>query len=227
MKKVYLILVMACMFGNVQHASAQSFLEKLGSAASSLLGGSKENTSANSTVNTITNIASMLLGTKAVSAESLQGTWVYSQPSVAFESENVLSSIGGVAASSKIENSLAGLLGKVGFTSGKLELTLNADSTGYVTTNTGKKIDFTWSVEETNMTMTFPLTKKTVQMNAKLSAGTLQVALKADKLLTLVSTISEKASSVNSTAATINSLVKGVKGLYIGLKFTKKANAQN
>lgn len=224
MKKIYLLIVILALSGNVQQASAQSFLDKLGSAASSLLQ-NKEKTG--NTVSALTDIASKLLGKKDVSVASLQGTWTYNKPCVAFESENVLTSIGGVAASSKIENSLDAALTKVGFTGGRLQLTLNADSTGCVTTTSGKKVQFTWSVNKADMTLTFPIIKKTVHMNVKQSLGSLQLALNAEKLLTLATAISEKASTVNSTAAGINSMIKDVKGLYVGLKFTKKTDAKN
>ena len=59
-------------------------------------------------------------------------------------------------------------------------------------------------------------------MNAKLTESELQLAMKADKLLTLLNTITEKTSTVNSSLGTLNTLTKNVKGMYMGLKFTKK-----
>ncbi len=207
--------IVALMSGT-QTASAQGWLDRLGSAASSLLGGN-----GNETVDKLADVASMLLGNDSLSVNRLKGTWVYSEPCVAFESENVLTNIGGVAASSKLESTLEGLLGKVGFTAGQLQLTLNADSTGVITSR-GKDYSFQWRIEKTDIVLQFQVTKKEVRMNAKRTATSLQLSLKADKLLTLISTISEKAASVNSTAQGINAMVKNVKGMYIGLKFTPK-----
>lgn len=211
------ILALCC---NAQNVSAQSFLDKLGSTLSSLSGKQE-----NSTVSKITDIASQLLGTGAVHANSLQGTWSYEKPCIAFESENVLASLGGVAASTKLENSLNNILNKVGFSSGKIDLTLNADSTGCITLG-GKNTEFKWSIKESNLALTFPLTQKTVLMNAKISGGNLRLAMNADKLLTIINTVSEKASSINSTASSINALIKNVKGMYVGLKFTKKTKSK-
>lgn len=211
------ILALCC---NAQNMSAQSFLDKLGSTLSSLSGKQE-----NSTVSKITDIASQLLGTGAVHANSLQGTWSYEKPCIAFESENVLASLGGVAASTKLENSLNNILNKVGFSSGKIDLTLNADSTGCITLG-GKNTEFKWSIKESNLALTFPLTQKTVLMNAKISGGNLRLAMNADKLLTIINTVSEKASSINSTASSINALIKNVKGMYVGLKFTKKTKSK-
>lgn len=59
-------------------------------------------------------------------------------------------------------------------------------------------------------------------MNAKVTGGTLQVAMNAEKLLTLVTTVTEKTSSLSTTMSTLNSLLKNVNGLYLGLKYTRK-----
>jgi hypothetical protein len=133
--------------------------------------------------------------------------------------------LGGVAASTKLENSLNNILNKVGFSSGKIELTLNADSTGCITLG-GKNTEFKWSIKESDLALTFPLTQKTVLMNAKISGGNLRLAMNADKLLTIINTVSEKASSINSTASSINAMIKNVKGMYVGLKFTKKTKSK-
>lgn len=222
MKKFRLVMIISvlALWGNTQNVSAQSFLEKLGGAISSLSGSKSGNA-----VGKITDIASQLLGTGTVNANSLQGTWSYEKPCIAFESENVLASMGGVAASAKLENSLNNILNKVGFTAGKIQLTLNADSTGCITVG-GKNTAFKWSVKESDLALTFPLTGKTVLMNAKITGGTLRVAMNAEKLLTIITTVSEKASSINSTASSINALIKNVKGMYVGLKFNKKTESK-
>ena len=90
----------------------------------------------------------------------------------------------------------------------------------------GKKTEFKWSIKESDLALTFPLTQKTVLMNAKISGGSLRLAMNADKLLTIINTVSEKASSINSTASSINALIKNVKGMYVGLKFTKKTKSK-
>ena len=162
-----------------------------------------------------------LLGTTDVSEKSLVGTWTYSQPSVAFESEDVLSNIGSSVVSSKVEKTMQNGLTKVGFTSGKVVMTLNEDKTGTITYN-GKSAKINWAVDGTNLKLTFPLLNQGVTMNAKLTGGELQLAMKSDKLLTLVKAITSKVGTANSTLGTLNTLTKNVKGMYMGLKFTKK-----
>lgn len=167
------------------------------------------------------NVVRNLLGTSKVSEKSLVGTWSYNQPCVAFESENVLTTVGSSMVSTKVEKTMQNGLTKVGFTSGKVVLTLKEDKTGIIKYN-GKAVDVNWAVDGTNLKLTFPLLNKGVSMNAKLSGSELQVAMKSDKLLTLLNAITEKAGTVNSSLGTLNTLTKNVNGMYMGLKFTKK-----
>lgn len=170
---------------------------------------------------TAANVVGNLLGTSKVSEKSLVGTWSYNQPGVAFESENVLATVGSSMVSTKIEKTMQNGLTKVGFTSGKVVMTLKEDKTGIIKYN-GKAVDVNWAVDGTNLKLTFPLLNKGVSMNAKLSGSELQVAMKSDKLLTLLNAITEKAGTVNSSLGTLNTLTKNVNGMYMGLKFTKK-----
>ncbi len=167
------------------------------------------------------NVVGNLLGTSKVSEKSLVGTWSYNQPCVAFESENVLTTVGSSMVSTKVEKTMQNGLTKVGFTSGKVVMTLKEDKTGIIKYN-GKAVDVNWAVDGTNLKLTFPLLNKGVSMNAKLSGSELQVAMKSDKLLTLLNAITEKAGTVNSSLGTLNTLTKNVNGMYMGLKFTKK-----
>ena len=162
-----------------------------------------------------------LLGTSKVSEKSLVGTWSYNQPCVAFESEDVLTTLGSSMVSKKVESTMQKGLTKVGFNSGKVVMTLKEDKTGTIEFN-GKNIIVNWAVDGSDLKLTFPIVDKGVTMNAKLTESELQLAMKADKLLTLLNTITEKTSTVNSSLGTLNTLTKNVKGMYMGLKFTKK-----
>ena len=162
-----------------------------------------------------------LLGTSKVSEKSLVGTWSYNQPCVAFESEDVLTTLGSSMVSKKVESTMQKGLTKVGFNSGKVVMTLKEDKTGTIEFN-GKNIIVNWAVDGSDLKLTFPIVDKGVTMNAKLSESELQLAMKADKLLTLLNAITEKTGTVNSSLGTLNTLTKNMKGMYMGLKFTKK-----
>ena len=195
---------------------------QLGDLLKNVAGEAINKATGNSTVgNVAADLVGNLLGTAEVTEKTLVGTWSYSQPCVAFESENVLASLGSSVVSTKVENTMQNGLTKVGFTSGKVIMTLKEDKTGTIQFN-GKAVDINWTVEETNLKRTFPLINKGVTMNAKLTGSELQLAMKSDKLLTLLNAITQKAGTVNSSLGTLNTLTKNVKGMYMGLKFTKK-----
>ena len=191
--------------------------------------------SGNSTVAAIGNI----LGTSSVSAANLTGTWSYSQPAVVFESKNVLTNVGTAAASSAIEKKLATYLTKAGFTKGKVQLILNEDKkNGYVVYNKSK-IPVNWSVSGSDLTLKVGtsavsaglaassklanLTKyNSFKMNVKKSGSELQVAMKADKLMSLLQSIMNAAGKADSSSlSSIAGLTKSIDGMYLGLKLTK------
>lgn len=195
---------------------------QLGDLLKNVAGEAVNKATGNSTVgNVAADLVGNLLGTAEVTEKTLVGTWSYSQPCVAFESENVLATLGSSVVSTKVEKTMQNGLTKVGFTSGKVVMTLNEDKTGTIQYN-GKPVNINWAVEGTNLKLTFPIINKGVTMNVKQTGGELQVAMKSDKLLTLLNAITEKAGTVNSSLGTLNTLTKNVKGMYMGLKFTKK-----
>ena len=214
MLKVALLALGMMVCGN---ANAQ-----LSNVLKSVAGTAISKTTGNSTAGDVaSDLIGNLLGTSKVSEKSLVGTWSYNQPCVAFESEDVLTTLGSSMVSKKVESTMQKGLTKVGFTSGKVVMTLKEDKTGTIEFN-GKNIIVNWVVDGSDLKLTFPIVDKGVTMNAKLTGSELQLAMKADKLLTLLNTITEKTSTVNSSLGTLNTLTKNVKGMYMGLKFTKK-----
>lgn len=174
-----------------------------------------------STASTVTDIVGNLLGSGKVSEASLKGTWEYTEPCIAFESDDVLSKIGGSVASSKIEDKFNSALTKAGIKPGNVTITFNTDKTFSMTV--GKKtLSGTFDVNGSELNLTFKTTRKTVKTNVKISLGTLQIAMNADKMLDIVSAIATKASAYSSQMATISSLLGNYKGMYLGMKFQKK-----
>ena len=118
---------------NTEQASQKATDQKTQSGLSSLSG--------------IGDFVAGLLGKDKVSKTSLVGTWSYKQPAVIFESENMLTNVGGMAAGKAAEEKLQGYLDKIGFTSGKVKMDFKEDGTGIVTYGS-KNIPFQWSVAE-------------------------------------------------------------------------------
>ena len=189
--------------------------EILGKAKEAIAGSS-------STAGTVTDVIGGLLGSGKLTEKSLAGTWVYTQPCVAFESESVLSNIGGSVASSKVEEKLKKGLEKAGIKSGKVTLTFNTDKTFAMTV--GKKsLSGTYEIDGSNVTLNFKSPAKSINTNAKISLGTLQLAMNADKMLDIVNTIATKASAYSSQMGTVSSMLSQYKGMYLGMKFNKKS----
>ena len=88
--------------------------------------------SANSLLSSLGNIVAGLLGTDKVNENSIIGTWTYEQPAVVFESQDLLTNVGAMAASSTVEKKVQTYLDKIGFTKGKVTITFNEDNTGSV-----------------------------------------------------------------------------------------------
>lgn len=209
--KIALVAAAAFLMPSTMNAQFADLFNK----AKSLFGGSS------STTSTITNVVGNLLGNTKITAQKLEGTWSYTQPCIAFESESTLNNIGGSVASAKIEEKLKTGLDKAGIKEGQMSITFNADKTFYI--STGKRqISGTYEVEGSDLSLTFKTTKKTIKTNVKLSLGTLQIAMNADKMLQIVNTIATKASAYSSSMKTVSTLLSQYKSMYLGLKFKKK-----
>lgn len=186
-----------------------------------LLNTVKEAMGNNSTTNTLTDAVVNLLGSDKITADKLAGTWTYTQPCVVLESENTLDKIGGAAASAKVENVLGKGLTKAGIKAGYMTVTFTKDGKFTFTTNR-KTYEGTYTIEESDVVMTFTRTGKKVRANVKITLGSqLQLAMNADKMLVVVNNIATKASAYSSQLKTISTLVSRYNGLNLGMKFEK------
>lgn len=161
------------------------------------------------------------LGTKTVTKESLLGTWSYEEPAVVLESDNVLSKLGGSVATSSIEDKMQEQLEKYGFKKGKVELTFKDDDTFSGKVN-GKSVSGTYSVDGAHLVLKKRDMKNGVRTNVKIAGGDLQLAVQADKVLTLANAIGNVAGKSNATIGTVTSLLKNYKGMQLGMKFEKQ-----
>ena len=179
--------------------------------AGSLLGGSLQQ----SGTGLLGTLLTSLLG-NTTSQQSLVGTWVYEGPKVVFESENILSQLGGQVVSSNLEQKLGTQFSKLGFSAGKSTLTLNSDNTCTLTVGS-KSYNGTY-VYDTNthkmtLTGTFGVGKMTCTVSVQ--GGQLLMLFEADKLLNVATSISSKSTS------TLSSLLNSYSGLKLGWAMTK------
>ena len=180
-------------------------------ATGSLLGNSLTTTGAGLLGNLLTNL---LQGT--TSQQSLEGTWTYFGPKVVFESENILSQIGGQVVSNNLEQKLGTQLSKMGFSTGKSVLVLNADNTCTLTigsmTLPGTYI---YDSSTNKLTITGALGVGQVVCTATVQGNQLFLLFEADKLLSVATSLSSK------TTSTLSSLLSSYTGLKLGWVMTR------
>ncbi len=221
MKKKFYALALACA---VFAASSCSFGGKStgNSLGSSLLTGALSGNGSSSTTgalattgaSVLTNLLSSVLGNKTTE-KSLYGTWAYTKPSVKFESENILSQVGGTVVSNKVESALKKQLSNIGFTAGKSTITFNQDGS-FVMTLSKKSYSGTYTYNSSSNTMTLKGAFGLASLNCTttVSAGTLYMLFDADKLFSAVT-------KVGSLSSTFSSLLSNYNGMKLGWEMNK------
>lgn len=206
--KIIMLLVALTVTTSVSSQDLKNVLNKVKGALGSNAG------------QTVSAVIDNVIGTSKVSEKSLAGTWNYSQPAVAFESENALTNIGGSVASSKIEAKLSSIFSKVGITKGKFSITFATDGT-FTTTIKSKKIKGVYTLNGATITFAKSANAKT-KINANVKLGTtLQITFKADKLLQFAQQFGSIAGAASTTLSTITGLAKKYKGMQLGMRYTK------
>ncbi|MCF0199458.1 MAG: DUF4923 family protein [Bacteroidaceae bacterium] len=191
----------------------------LGSLAQGALGASTNNSGlANLGSGILGGVLSNLLGTKT-NVNTIYGTWVYAQPKVTFESENVLAKIGSSVASTKIESTLQNQLDKMGFTVGKTTMTFNQDGTCVMNiggkNTTGK---YTYNQSAGTMTLSGALGMTNVTCYVSVVGGQMYMLFDSSKLLSIATGLSSKTSATSS----LSSILGNYNGLKLGWTMNKQ-----
>lgn len=158
------------------------------------------------------NLLSSVLQGKT-SKETLTGTWNYEGPSVKFESENVLSQIGGAVMSNKLESLMQTQLTKMGMTKGYSTLTFTSDGQ-YTLQLKGKQYTGTYTLADNQLTLNgaFGMTHQTC--TASVQGGTLHMLFDASALMGIATKLSAK-------STTLSSLLGKYSGVKLGWTMTK------
>lgn len=167
----------------------------------------------------LSGVVKNVVGDKTTTASSIIGTWTYAGPECQFESDNLLAKAGGEVAAKEVEEKIQKVYEKVGMDG--CQYTFSEDGS-YSCTVKGKTSSGTY---------TFDSDAKTVTMKSKLGIKTvayvtvtgdsMSLVFKADKLMSVLKTITSAASSVNSTASTISSIADSYDGLRLGFELKK------
>lgn len=169
----------------------------------------------------LSGIAQKVVGDKATTATSIIGTWKYVGPDCQFKSDNMLASAGGEVASAKVEEKLESVLKKIGINT--IQYTFNEDGTCSYTIK-GRTTSGTYTFDAEGKTITIKTGKLGISTTANVVTlgSNMSFVYDADKLMSVLKTISNAASKVNSTASTINSIASSFDGMKLGFELQKQ-----
>lgn len=168
--------------------------------------------------NTIGNVLGSVLGTNKPSQSDLYGTWRYSQPGVAFTSENLLAQAGGEVAATTARQKLAGTYNTLGIKSSNTSIQFNQDGS-FTATIAGKSLSGSYTYDEKDCKVTMKTLLFTMPAYVKKNTTGLSVLFESKKLLNILQTVGSL--SGNSNLQTISDLAKNYDGLRMGLDMTK------
>lgn len=174
--------------------------------------------SGNATGDLISSLTTVFSGSKQAKAQSIVGTWVYSEPAIVLDSEDLLSKAAYKLAANKLEQKLQSYLTNYGITPGTFTMTFNEDGT-FTETLKGKTMSGQWKVVDSKLQLTIA-TIQAVSITTQLDGNNLQFVTDATKLLTMFKSFG--ANSTNSSLKTISSLLKGAKGMQTGITMKKQ-----
>ena len=209
MKRNFIKLALICLTTfSTQSAGAQT---DLGNILNNVLGGN------NSTSDVVSGLTSIFSSSKQATEKTIIGTWVYEEPAIVLQSDNVLTSAAAKLAAKKAETKLQEQLNKIGMKKGALTLTFNSDGT-FSETFGSKSVSGTWSIKNSKLIMKH--TVRTTTLTTQVSGKELMFVTDASKLLKLFQTLGSN--STNSSISTVTSLMKKVKGMQCGITLVKK-----
>lgn len=205
MKKFFLkSAVVGAFFMTSISASAQIDLGNLGKVVSSAIGGEA---------------GSIISSKNNVSKENIVGTWTYKQPSISFESNDLLKQAGGQLTSAAIEKKLAEQFTKVGITAGKFLITFGSDNTFSTIKNGAVTTSGTYVLNGSKITFSYLEGSAKVTGYAQMKNGLLSISFDSSKVIDVMSKMSKY--SANTTLSTISSLAGSFNGMKTGVALSK------
>ncbi|MBR1928009.1 MAG: DUF4923 family protein [Bacteroidales bacterium] len=192
-------------------------LLRVAGAIGSLFGGKKT-----STVTTIVKILGSVLGQfyDTTTKKALVGSWVYEEPAIQFESQNLLDKAGGVVASQNVADNIKPCFEALGFKTGGVRIDIREDNTCSLTLG-DRTIDGTYEFDDETKRLSMkagfiPLPA------AYLSIVNNQMAMTYDSslLLNMIKAVGS-VSSGQSSLASVAKLADSYDGMKTGFTFQK------
>lgn len=177
-----------------------------------------QSAASNSNNSTLSAISSIISSKLIPNSSQIVGTWAYKEPAVMFTSSNALKSAASSVVSKNIETKLQGYLSKVGISEGKMTITFADDKSFYVSRSGKKVATGTYSLTDSDVTLTFKGRRTPCKVTPQLNNGTLVIVMDVTKLKTFFEGIGSNVSQL----ATVTSLLKTMDGMKVGIRMTKK-----
>lgn len=204
MKKLLTLATAAVIFTGCQHL------------ANLPLGGTGTNgtTNGTNTIETITDILGVVLGTNKMNKRSIIGDWKYYRPGLAFESENLLSKAGGIMAADQAKAKLQSGYQSLGINANNTYFSFKEDQS-FVGKIDGLPVSGTYMLDESTGKVALKMLLGTYNATVRTSGtGGMSLLFESTKLLKLLQTLA--AFSGNTGLQAIGELSKTYKGMLIG-----------
>lgn len=169
----------------------------------------------------LTGVVKNVVGDKTTTANSIVGTWTYVAPDCQLKGDNLLTNIGGDTAGNEIEKQLEPVYQKTGLNT--IQYTFNEDKTCSYTVK-GKKVEGTYEFDPEAKTITIKGGRLGVKTTAQVVTlgSNMSFLFDADKIFSVVKTITGAASKFSTQAAAINKLTEKFNGLLVGFELKKQ-----
>lgn len=169
----------------------------------------------------LSGVVKNVVGDKATTETSLIGTWVYVAPDCQLKGDDVLKNIGGDAAGAEVEKKMQPIYEKAGLNT--IQYTFNEDKTCSYTIK-GRKVEGTYVFDPEAKTVTIKAGKLGMKTTANIVTlgDNMSFVFDADKIFSVVKSITGAASSLNNSASTINKLLEQFDGMMIGFELKKQ-----
>lgn len=212
MKKIFtkavLLMALACS-ANTAHAQLSDIL---GNVAS------KVQSSSNGSSNVLSALGNIITSKLIPTSSQIVGTWAYQEPAVMFTSSNALKNTASSVVTKQIENKLQTYLNKAGIKKGNMSITFESDKTFYVSKGGKKVATGTYTMSNSEVSLTFKGRKNPCKMTPQLDNGTLVVVTDLTKLKTFLEGIGSNVSQLS----TLTSLMKSMDGMKVGIRLSKQ-----
>ena len=169
----------------------------------------------------LSDVAKAVVGDKATTQASLIGTWDYVGPDCQLKGDDILKNIGGETAGEEVEKKMAPIYEKAGLNT--IQYTFNEDKTCSYTIK-GKKVEGTYEFDAEAKTITIKAGKLGIKTTAHIVTlgSNMSFVYDADKILSVVKTITGAASGLNASASTVNKLLEQFNGMMVGFELKKQ-----